>query len=90
MIELTSVEQMRTAIQRAKDVRPVVRLTSIYRQYIVENRAKKTRYYVNFFVEGGKRYAGCQCKAGKHNMLCYHIAAASAVHLAIARQRKSH
>jgi hypothetical protein len=87
MVELKSVEEMQNAIAKAKEVKPLVQLTSIYRQYVVTNRQKGSRYFVNFFVEGGKRYGGCQCKAGQNHKLCYHIAAAAGVHVAIASAR---
>jgi hypothetical protein len=88
MIELISAEQMQPAIARARESRLYVRPTSLYRQYLVENRDNGAVYYVNFFVEGRRKYAGCQCKAGRNNMLCKHIAAAAGYHLMLAAGRK--
>lgn len=56
MIRLLSAEQLKKAIERAKQSDLLVQRTSIYRQYRVTNRATGAQYVVNFFVTVGKRY----------------------------------
>ena len=88
MIELTSIEQMQRAINRAKQERKdlVVRFTTAVRQYRVENRKTGGNYLVNFFVRDRRRFAACTCPAGQQNMICKHVAAAAALNICLAEQ----
>jgi SWIM zinc finger len=80
MIKLES-SKMQKAIERAKQVRPRVRCTG-ERIYSVTGR-KGDLYTVRFAVANGHNLAECDCRAGQSSQLCYHIAAAAAVNIAV-------
>jgi len=84
-------DRMQKAIDRSKQLRPFVKMTG-FRQYQVSG-SKGNTYTVHFTV--GKdakgnpvRMGECTCPAGQHEMMCYHIAAAAAVHVAIQAMRQ--
>ena len=80
MIKLES-HKMKSAIERAKTVRPRVRRTA-ERTYAVTG-SKGDTYTVTFAVANGLKLAECNCKAGQSNQLCYHVAAAAALNIAL-------
>jgi uncharacterized Zn finger protein len=81
MIKLESAK-MKNAIARAKAVRPrVTRLAE--RSYRVTSSNGKDFYTVRFAVANGHKLAECDCKAGQAGQLCYHVAAAAAVNIAL-------
>ena len=88
MIELKSIDQLASAIERAhRDAKNlVVRATGASRQYRVTNRARGTQYTVEFFVRGGRRFGHCSCKAGMNNIACKHLVAAAALNTYLAAQ----
>ena len=89
MIQLQSAEQLTNAIARAKRSNLLVQPTSFFRQYRVINRNNGNTYVVDFFVENGKRFGGCTCKAGIKNVACKHLAAAAGLHLCRAAQMRA-
>lgn len=89
MIQLNSVEQMTKAIERAKAGSLFVGFIR-FRQYAVTNRQSGRVYNVNFFVRSGRRFGHCDCPAGTNHQVCKHLAAAAAVHVAIAATRRAH
>ncbi len=89
MIQLHSAEQLTTAIERAKNSNLLVQLTSFFRQYRVTNRDNGNTYVVDFFVENGKRFGGCTCKAGRKNQACKHLAAAAGLHICRAAEKRA-
>lgn len=89
MIELKDREQMRVAIERARNEARnlVVRRTNASRQYRVINRGNGNSYMVDFFVRrDGRRFGHCTCMAGQHGLACKHIAAAAALNIYLASQ----
>jgi len=62
MIQLQSAEKLTKAIERAKNANLFVQPTSFFHQYRVTNRDNGNTYFVDFFVESGKRFGGCTCK----------------------------
>ena len=88
MIQINSTEQMQRAIERAREADLFVSFIR-FRQFRVTNRANGHTYNVNFFVCGGRRFGHCDCKGGER-FVCKHLAAALAVHLGIAAQRRGH
>ena len=80
MIKLES-HKMINAINRAKAVRPRVRRLA-ERSYSVSG-SKGDTYTVVFVVANGHKLAECNCKAGEAGMLCYHVAAAAALNIAV-------
>lgn len=87
MIKLERGDKMNKAIERAKAVRPFVKWLG-ERTYTVSSRDGQRVYTVRFVVANGHKLAECNCKAGEAGMLCYHIAAAAAVNIAVASIRQ--
>jgi hypothetical protein len=90
MVQLISREQLERAIENARKAKLVVRPTSMFRQYTVENRNNGRSYTVDFFVRAGKRFGHCACKAGVSNIACKHLAASAGYHMMRAEQMKVH
>lgn len=87
MIQLTTVSKLQNAIDKARTVKPLVRVVK-FGNYTVTNKATLATYTVECVKRDGKRFAACSCKAGqagKH--ACYHIAAAVGAHLQLAAER---
>ena len=84
MIELNP-ERMTKAIEKAKRVRNHIRMIA-WRKYEVRTPQGHT-YIVIFDAQPGKKLASCNCAAGAKNQMCYHVAGAVVLHLAIARLR---
>jgi hypothetical protein len=87
MVEIFSTQQLSKAIDRAKAGKLVVRMTAIFRQYLVENRETGSTYTVIFSKRGNHKYAVCTCKGGQNNRVCKHVAAAAGYHVQIAAQQ---
>lgn len=83
MIKLERGDKMNKAIERAKAVRPFVKWLG-ERTYTVTSRDGQRVYTVRFVVANGHKLAECNCQAGEAGMLCYHVAAAAAVNIAVA------
>ena len=81
-------EQLSKATERAKAGSLFVRFVR-FRQFRVVSRARGATYNVNFFVRGGKRFGHCDCRGGERGLACKHLAAAAAVHVGIAAQRRA-
>src|SRR5687767_4774227 len=89
MIELKSEEQLKGAIERARNEAGnlVVRRTNATRQYRVTNRTNGNSYTVDFFVRGdGRRVGHCTCMAGQNNLACKNISVAAALNIYLAAQ----
>jgi hypothetical protein len=89
MIELTT-SKMTKAIERAKAIRPRVRMIG-ERRFLVwrKERHVETAYTVQFAVANGLKLAECDCKAGQANQVCYHVAAAAAVNIGVQGMRRA-
>ena len=79
MIELTK-ENTQRAIERCKQLKPKVRFVED-RVFTVHSANNSNVYTVRFNVENGKKLRQCECKASERNLVCYHIAAASAANI---------
>lgn len=88
MIELRSKEQMAKAIQRARQLKPFVRVRG-FRWYEVKSTTTDEVYTLHFYKDGKRRLAECTCAGNQRGYVCLHIAAASAVHIGIAAMRKA-
>jgi hypothetical protein len=84
MIEINK-ERLSKAVEKARKVRNFVHMIQ-FRLYEVTTPELRA-YQVAFEVRDGKKFANCNCKAGKRNQPCYHMAAAVALHLAVAQMR---
>ena len=88
MIELKSKEQMKRAIQRARQLKPFVRYVG-FRWYEVQSSNGDSVYTIHFYKNGKQRLGECNCKGGQRGLICYHLAASAAVHIGIASMRKA-
>ncbi len=89
MIELRSRAQLARAIERAKKIRPKVRVRG-FRWYEVASSNGQEVYTIHFWesINGsGRELAECTCKGNENGYVCYHVAAAVAVHLWMASRR---
>ncbi len=86
MIQLTTADKLQNAINKARTVKPRVRVNQ-FGSYIVSNKETGASYTVECAKRDGKRFAACTCKAGKRGQACYHIAAAVSAHLQLAAAR---
>jgi hypothetical protein len=86
MIQLTTIETLGNAINKARTVKPLVRVI-MFGKYAVTNKATLATYTVTCEKRDGKRLASCDCKAGARGTACYHVAAAVSAHLQLAQER---
>ena len=86
MIQLTTAAKLTNAINKARTVKPLVRVAR-FGSYTVTNKATGATYEVTCEKRDGKRFASCTCKAGMRGQACYHIAAAVSAHLQLAFER---
>ncbi len=86
MIQLTTADKLENAINKARTVKPRVRVNK-FGSYTVTNKATGTIYTVECAKRDGKRFASCTCKAGERGQACYHVAAAVSAHLQLAVER---
>jgi hypothetical protein len=88
MIELKSKEQMKRAIERAKELKPFVRVRG-FRWYEVKSTSTDEIYTIHFYKNGKQRLGECNCKGAQSGYVCYHLAGAAAVHIGIASMRRA-
>jgi len=90
MVELKDIEQRaRRQFEKARVMKPWVTKLA-WRVYRVRGRFVGTgTYTVTFSVIDGKRFGHCECKAGKLDQPCYHLAAAYKRHLTNARRAQA-
>lgn len=89
-------EMMRRAIERARELRPVVRVVDGARRlFSVESRRSARRFLVEFSVTpDGKRLARCVDQTGKPcpglnaRARCYHVASAAAANIYVQTVRR--
>jgi hypothetical protein len=86
MIQLTTATVIEKAINKARTVKPRVRV-NCFGSYTVTNKATGATYTVTCEKRNGVRLAHCDCKAGQRGQACYHIAAAVAAHIQLASER---
>lgn len=86
MIQLTSISKLTNAINKARTVKPLVRVVK-FGSYTVTNKATLATYTVTCGKRDGRRFASCTCKAGERGQACYHVAAAVSAHLQLAAER---
>jgi hypothetical protein len=86
MIQLTTAENIEKAINKARKVKPFVRINS-FGSYTVTNKQTGATYTVECLKRSGRRFAACSCKAGERGQACYHVAAAASAHIQLAAER---
>lgn len=78
-------KSMQNAIQRAKAVRPKVRVIDPDARTYSVTGSRGANYTVRFAVVNGHKLAECNCPA---RGVCFHIASAAAVNIAVQSQRQ--
>ncbi len=86
MVKLTSAKAIENQINKARTVKPFVRVVA-FRKYAVTNKQTGATYTVEFTKQGKDKFASCDCKAGAQGLACYHVASAASVHMQIAAER---
>ncbi len=86
MIQLTTAAKLENAINKARTVKPRVRVVK-FGHYSVTNKTTGATYNVTCEKRDGKRFAACSCKAGARGQACYHLAAAVSAHMQLAAER---
>ena len=89
MIQLTTATAIEKAINKARTMKPRVRV-NCFGSYTVTNKTTGASYTVECLKRDGKRFAHCSCEAGKRGRACYHVAAAVAAHIQLATEQASH
>jgi hypothetical protein len=87
MIKL-EINKMAKAIERAKTVRPRVKVINADARIFAVTGSKGDVYTVRFAVANGHKLAECDCKAGQTGMMCFHVAAAASVNIAVQSMRR--
>ena len=81
------IEKMRNAIAKAKKMRPRVTVVDaanrIYSVFVLSGR-----YTVKFAVANGHKLGDCNCKGAQAGFICYHIAAAASLNIAVHSMRE--
>ncbi len=88
MIQLTTATAIEKAINKARTVKPRVRVNA-FGSYTVTNKTTGATYSVECLKRDGKRFAHCSCEAGKRGRACYHLAAAVAAHIQLAADKQA-
>ncbi|MDQ3257107.1 MAG: hypothetical protein M3R15_24985 [Acidobacteriota bacterium] len=87
MIQLTTAAKLENAINKARTVKPRVRVNQ-FDSYTVTNKATGATYIVECSKRDNKRFAHCTCLAGERGQACYHVAAAVGAHVQLAAERQ--
>ncbi len=88
MFILKAKTQLEKAIAKAKQLRPTVKFDHFGRYRV---SGSKGGYYTVICKKSDNNYklVECTCKGGEKGLVCYHAAAALALHTGLARQRQT-
>lgn len=88
MFILKAKAQLTKAIEKAKKLRPSVKFDHFGRYRVSGSRGG---YYTVICKKSDNnfRLVECTCKGGEKGLVCYHAAAALALHTGLARQRQT-
>ena len=88
MFILKAKDQLNKAISKAKTIRPRVEFGG-FGHYRVSG--SKGGFYTVLCQKSnnGMKTVACTCKGGERGLVCYHAAAALALHTGLARQRQT-
>ena len=85
MIEINETN-IQKAIAKARQSKPLVKVIE-FRTYRVTNRENGNTYTVKFSKVGNRKFAECDCKAGRAGkFLCYHVGSSIGYHIVLAEQ----
>jgi hypothetical protein len=79
--------KMQNAIHKARQVKPSVKMIG-ERVYSVTSSNRSQTYTVTFKVINNLKLGECNCAAGLQGYMCFHIASAAALNIAIQSMRK--
>src|SRR5215510_12363699 len=80
---------MQKEIERAKAIRPRVRVINADERTYSVTGSRGGAYTVRFVVANGLKLAECDCAAGRQEMMCFHVASAAQVNVMVQSMRKS-
>lgn len=88
MFILKQKSQLEKAITKARQIRPLVKFDHFGRYRV---SGSKGGFYTVICKksENNYRLVECTCKGGEKGLVCYHAAAALALHTGLARQRQT-
>ncbi len=88
MFILKGIDQLQSAIEKAKKIRPRVEFDRFGRYRV---SGSKGGYYTVICRKDdrGIKAVECTCKASERGLPCYHAAAALSLHVGLARQRQT-
>lgn len=86
MLEITR-NNISNAIARAKQVHP--RVTWLGGRNFEVTGSSGNLYAVSFAVVEGRKLASCGCAAHRQGMMCFHVAAAASVNIAIQSMQRA-
>ena len=88
MFILKTKTQLEKAIAKAKQIRPRVEFDTFGRYRV---SGSKGGFYTVICkkLDNNYRLVECTCKGGEKGLVCYHAAAALALHTGLARQRQT-
>lgn len=88
MFILKAKTQLENAIAKAKKLRPFVKFDHFGRYRV---SGSKGGYYTVICKKSDNNYklVACTCKGGAEGLVCYHAAAALALHTGLARLRQT-
>ncbi len=88
MFILKQKSQLNNAITKAKKIRPTVKFDHFGRYRV---SGSKGGYYTVICKKSDNNYrlVTCTCKGGSEGLVCYHAAAALALHTGLARLRQA-
>ena len=87
MIKLEPAK-MTKAIERAKTIRPRVRVISADKRVYSVTGSKGDAYTVRFAVVNGHKLGECDCAAGRRGRMCFHLPAAASLNIAVQSMRR--
>ncbi|CAN5176671.1 hypothetical protein BH20ACI1_BH20ACI1_20150 [soil metagenome] len=88
MFVLDNENQIEKAMQKARKVKPLVKLIA-FGVYAVKG-SKGNSYTVKCSRNPlGQKQVDCECEGGRKGLVCYHTAAALGLHIVLAEQRQS-
>jgi hypothetical protein len=87
MFILKDKTQLEKAIAKAKQIRPKVHFVKFGMYQVSGSKG----YYTVICKksDNGYKTVECRCKGAEKGLVCYHAAAAIAVHIGLAKQRQS-
>jgi uncharacterized Zn finger protein len=81
-------DKMTNAIARAKQVHPRVRVIDAANRVYAVSGSNGGEYAVKFHVINGEKFSECDCAAGRKAQMCYHVASAAVVNIAVQSMRQ--